>query len=91
MTASGPWATGSGYRFTRECNRELNNFAKFDPINFVPLFSCLSTFPLRGLVYNYLVNKEVDDRGKDTTISNTFCFTNGMFGVCKPLDEKFGI
>ena len=71
--------------------RELYNFGKFYPLNFVPLFSCLSCFPLRGLVFNYLVNKQVDDRGNDTTISNASCFTNGMYGVCKLLDENFGI
>ena len=71
--------------------REFNNFANFYPLNFVPLFSCLSCFPLRGLVFNYLVNKEVDDRGNDTTISNASCFTNVMYGVFKLLDENFGI
>ena len=71
--------------------RELNNFGKFYPLNFVPLFSCLSCFPLRGLVFNYLVNREVDDRGNDTTISNASCFTNGMYGVCNLFDENFGI
>ena len=71
--------------------RELNNFGKFYPLNFVPLFSCLSCFPLRGLVFNYLVNKEMDGRGNDTNISNASCFTNGMFGVCKLTDENFGI
>ena len=71
--------------------RELNNFGKFYALNFVPFFSCLSCFPLRGLVFNHLVNKEVDDRGNDTTISNASCFTNGMYAVCKLLDENFGI
>ena len=68
--------------------RELNNFGKFYPVNFAPLFSCLSCFPLPGLVFNYLVNKEVDDEGNNTTISNASCSTNGMFGVCKLLDEN---
>ena len=71
--------------------RELNNFGKFFPVNFVPLFPCLSCFPLRCLVFNYIVKKEVDDRGNDTTISNPSCFTNSMFGVCKVWDENFGI
>ena len=37
------------------------------------------------------MNKEVDDRGNDTTISNASCFTSGMFCVCKLMDEIFGI
>ena len=67
--------------------RKLNNFGKFYPLNFVPLFSCLCSFPLRGLVFNYPVNKEVDDRGNNTTIYKASCFTNGTYGVCKLLDE----
>ena len=71
--------------------RELNNFGKLYPLNSVPLLSCLSCFRLLGLVFNYLVNKEVDDRGNNTTFSSASCFTNGMYGVCKLLDESFGI
>ena len=37
------------------------------------------------------MNKEDDDRGNDTTISNASCFTNGTFGVCKLLDENLGV
>ena len=37
------------------------------------------------------MNKEVDDRGNDTTISNSSCITNGMYGVCKLLYENFSI
>ena len=71
--------------------RELNNLGKFYPVNFVPLFSFLSCFLLRGLVFIYHLNKEVDDRGNNTTISNASCFTNGMFGACNLLDENFGV
>ena len=37
------------------------------------------------------MNKEVDDRGDDTTIPNASCFGKGMFGLCKLMDENFGI
>ena len=37
------------------------------------------------------MNKEVNDRGNDTTIANASYFTNGMFGVCKLWDQNFCI
>ena len=37
------------------------------------------------------MSKEVIDRGNDTTIANASYLTNGMFGVCKLLDENFRI
>ena len=37
------------------------------------------------------MSKEVDDHGNGTTISNASSFPNDMFGVCKLLDENFGI
>jgi len=37
------------------------------------------------------VNEDQYDPAKDTVISNASCTTNGMSGVCKVLDEEFGI
>jgi len=37
------------------------------------------------------VNEEDYDPENDTVISNASCTTNGMSGVCKVLDENFGI
>ena len=72
-------------------SRKSNNFGKCHPVSFLPLFSCLSCCPLRVLVFNYLVNKEVDDRGNYTLISNASCTANQKFRVLKLLGETFGI